>query len=306
MRLGLLSACLPRVELDELVPWAASAGLDALELGAWPPDGPWYSASHAPVAGLTSQRAERVRALLDEHGVAVSSLAYYDNNLHPDSSVRERIHAHLRACIEAAPRLGAPTVCTFVGRDPTRSVAENLRVAEGIFAELVERAGELGVTLAVENCFMNGWHPDGYAGNLAYSPELWEWLFAQGLYLNYDPSHLPGLGIDPLAALAPYVDRVVHVHAKDVEWDADARNRWGFVGPALDRSEDPWDGGWWRYRLPGRGGLDWRQIVGTLAAGGFDGTLSIEHEDGDYEGSEELVREGVAIATASLREALSR
>ena len=39
---------------------------------------------------------------------------------------------------------------------------------------------------------MEGWHPDGYPGNLAYSPELWEWMFSLGLKLNFDPSHLSG------------------------------------------------------------------------------------------------------------------
>ena len=54
--------------------------------------------------------------------------------------------------------------------------------------------------LIIENCVMEGWHPDGYPGNLAYSPELWEWMFSLGLYLNYDPSHLLWIGIDPVAA----------------------------------------------------------------------------------------------------------
>jgi sugar phosphate isomerase/epimerase len=300
MNVGLLSACLPRVQLEELVPWAAGAGLQALELAAWPPDGPWYSASHAPVAGLASGEAERVRALLDEHGIAVSSLAYYDNNLHPDRSLRERIHEHLRACIDAAPRLGAPTVCTFVGRDPTRSVAENLRSAEAIFAELVDRAGQLGVTLAVENCFMNGWHPDGYAGNLAYSPELWEWLFAQGLYLNYDPSHLLWIGIDPVTALRPYLDRIPHAQAKDAQLDPRARNRYGFFGKTLER-EHPWDEGWWRYRVPGRGQVDWSGVVDTLYEGGFTGVLSVEHEDPVWSGSPARVKQGLEIAYRTLR-----
>ena len=71
---------------------------------------------------------------------------------------------------------------------------------------LVDYAGERGVKLMIENCVMEGWHPDGAPGNLAYSPELWEWMFALGLYLNFDPSHLLWLGIDPVAALRPYVE----------------------------------------------------------------------------------------------------
>ena len=137
-------------------------------------------------------------SLFDRHGLTLSSLAFYDNNLHPDPTERKAVNDHVLACIDAAARLGCPTVGTFVGRDPTRSVADNLRQAEQVFPPLVDRAGERGVKLIIENCVMEGWHPDGYPGNLAYSPELWEWMFSLGLYLNYDPSHLVWMGIDPV------------------------------------------------------------------------------------------------------------
>jgi sugar phosphate isomerase/epimerase len=97
---------------------------------------------------------------------------------------------------------------------------------------------------------MEGWHPDGYPGNLAYSPELWEWMFAQGLYLNYDPSHLVWMGIDPVEALRPYVDHVAHAQAKDIQVFPERRTHYGWPGRAVVR-EDPWDVGWWRYRVPG-------------------------------------------------------
>ena len=168
---------------------------------------------------------------------------------------------------------------SFIGRDPGRSVAENLREAERIFPPLVDYAGERGVRLMIENCVMEGWHPDGYPGNLAYSPELWEWMFELGLYLNFDPSHLLWLGIDPVAALRPYVDRVAHAHAKDVETFPAERNRYGFFGRVSTREEEPWDMGWWRYRIPGLGQVDFPHYVDALYEGGFDGVLSVEHED---------------------------
>ena len=96
-------------------------------------------------------------------------------------------------------------------------MAENLRDAETAFVPLVDHAGERGVKLIIENCVMEGWHPDGYPGNLAYSPELWEWMFELGLYLNFDPSHLLWIGIDPVVALKPYIDRIPHAQAKDIE-----------------------------------------------------------------------------------------
>jgi sugar phosphate isomerase/epimerase len=196
--------------------------------------------------------------------------------------------------------LTCPTVGTFVGRDPTQSVADNLREAEGVFRPLVDRAGEAGVKLIIENCVMEGWHPDGYPGNLAYSPELWEWMFALGLYLNYDPSHLVWMGIDPVVALRPYIDRIPHAQAKDIETDAAARNRYGWPGRAVAR-DDPWDVGWWRYRVPGLGQVDWVRLVDALYEGGFDGVLSVEHEDPVWGGTEEKVEIGLRIAHSTLR-----
>ena len=79
---------------------------------------------------------------------------------------------------------------------------------------------------------MEGWHPDGYPGNLAYSPELWEWMFSLGFKLNFDPSHLMWLGIDPVNALRPYVDHVAHVQAKDIQLFPAQHDRYGFFGKA--------------------------------------------------------------------------
>ena len=257
-------------------------------------------ATSRPTRSTTPRPIASARAL-DDNGLVLSALAYYDNNLDPDPAERDANHAHLRACIDAAAALGGVPVGTFIGRDPGRSVAENLREAERVFPPLVDYAGERGVKLMIENCVMEGWHPDGYPGNLAYSPELWEWMFELGLYLNFDPSHLLWLGIDPVAALKPYVDRVAHAHAKDAETFPAERNRYGFFGRMSTREDDPWDMGWWRYRIPGLGQVDFRRYVDTLYEGGFDGVLSVEHEDPVWGGTPELVEAGLTIAHNNLR-----
>jgi sugar phosphate isomerase/epimerase len=308
VRLGFFTACLPWLSLDDIAAWAAANGYDALEVAAWPAAGDRsFTTSHVDAAGIGRDGAEadRVRALFDRHGLELSSLGFYDNNLHPDPDVRTATHEHLRACIDAAAALGCPTVGTFVGRDPNRTVAENLRQAEEIFAPLVDRAGERGVKLIIENCVMEGWHPDGYPGNLAYSPELWEWMFSLGLYLNYDPSHLIWMGIDPVTALRPYVDRIPHAQAKDIQLFPDRRNRLGWPGRAVERP-DPWDVGWWRYRVPGLGEVDWRRLVDAMYEGGFDGVVSVEHEDPVWGGDEERVKAGLEIAHRTLRPLLVR
>lgn len=301
MKLGFLTACLPDRSLPEIAAWAAEHAYEALEVAAWPDLGARpFTATHLDAAGFTEREADATRTLFDRHGLTLSSLAFYDNNLHPDPDERRAVNEHVAACIDAAALVGCPTVGTFVGRHPGRSVAENLADAEKVFAPLVDRAGEQGVRLIVENCVMEGWHPDGYPGNLAYSPELWEWMFSIGLYLNYDPSHLVWMGIDPVEALRPYVDRIPHAQAKDIQLFPEQRNRYGWPGKAVVR-EDPFDVGWWRYRVPGLGDVDWRRVIDTLYEGGFDGVLSVEHEDPVWGGTEDRVHTGLEVAHRTLR-----
>lgn len=301
MKLGFLTACLPQLRLADIVPWAAAHDYDALEIATWPATGSRdFEASHLDVAALDAAAADEVRALFDRHGVEISAFAYYENNLHPDERRRAEIAEHVRRNIDAAALLGVPYVGTFIGRDPARSVKENLALGEKILPPLVDYAGERGVKIIIENCVMEGWHPDGYPGNLAYSPELWEWMFSLGFYLNYDPSHLLWLGIDPVEALRPYVDRIPHAQAKDAQLNPRARNRYGFFGKTLER-DSPWDTGWWRYRVPGNGDVDWRAVVDTLYEGGFGGVLSVEHEDPVWGGNEEKVKQGLLIAHRTLR-----
>jgi sugar phosphate isomerase/epimerase len=303
MKLGFYTACMPERSLESIARWAADTGYEALELAAWPQLGNRpFTASHIAADSFDEGEAERIRTTLDAHGLTLSGLAYYENNLDPDPVQRVEFHTHLRACIDAAAALGAVPVGTFIGRDPGRSVAENLREAERVFPALVEYADERGVKLMIENCVMEGWHPDGYPGNLAYSPELWEWMFGLGLYLNFDPSHLLWLGVDPVAALRPYVDRVIHAHAKDAETFPAERNRYGFFGRASTRAEDPWDMGWWRYRIPGLGQVDWTRYIDTLYQGGYAGVLSVEHEDPVWGGTPEKVNVGLEIAYRHLRQ----
>ena len=107
MKLGFLSACMPERSLEQVVAWAAINGYEALELAAWPRlgDRP-FTASHLDVVGFDEGDAERVLELLQRHGLTLSALAYYDNNLDPDPAERAAHHAHVRACVDAAALLG--------------------------------------------------------------------------------------------------------------------------------------------------------------------------------------------------------
>jgi sugar phosphate isomerase/epimerase len=300
MKLGFLTACLPDDSLEDIAAFAQATGYEALEIAAWPTlDRRPFTATHMTVDPPTVAEVGRVADCLRDHGLVASSLAYYGNNLHPDLEERSATNGHVLRCIDAAAELGCPTVGTFIGRHPGRTVAENLRDAETVFAPLVDHARARGVQIVIENCVMEGWHPDGYPGNLAYSPELWEWMFTLGLALNFDPSHLLWLGIDPVAVAQDHVRHIAHVQAKDIQLFERARDRYGFFGKAI--RDDPWDTGWWRYRVPGLGEIPWARLLDVLYEGGYDGVVSVEHEDPVWGGGPDRVRRGLEIAHRTLR-----
>ena len=301
MKLGMFTAALPMWSLDRIAEYASVQGYQCLEVACWPKvEGRPGDAAHLPVATWSGAAVDETTSLLERTGLEISALAYYENNLIGDLDRRQEIGAHLKSVINAAEALHVPYVGTFIGRDMRKSVVENMAEAERVFPELVDYAGERGVKLIIENCVMEGWHPDGYPGNIAYSPELWEWMTTKlGLYLNWDPSHLQWIGIDPIETIRPFAQYIVHAQAKDVELFEDARNRYGFYG-LVQKNGRPWDMGWWRYRVPGRGAVDWAHIVDRLDEVGFTGTLSVEHEDPVWGGTPERIVEGLRIAHTTL------
>ena len=107
MKLGLLTAAFPDLTLDEVAAWAAANGFQTLEIACWPSAGGerrrYAGVTHIDVDAFDP---DEVRATLDRHGLAISSLAYYPNNLHPDDAHREQVNGHLRKVIDAAQALG--------------------------------------------------------------------------------------------------------------------------------------------------------------------------------------------------------
>lgn len=307
MQIGFLTACLPNVPFEELVRWAADEGFDAIELAAWPRKTRRKRVGgQLDVASLSDDDAKRARGVLDEHGIRISAMAYYENNLHPNKEKRRGYHDHLRRVIDAAALLDVPYVGTFVGGRPVKPRLI-MKEAGRLFRDLVTYGEDRGVKLMIENCPMENWAKFGLPGNYAYSPELWDALFnevpSENFGLNYDPSHLYWLGIDYHQAARDYADRIFHAHAKDAEILQDGKYRYGVLAEQL--GGDPWRSGWWRYRMPGSGEVDWPAFINTLQEIGFDGTLSIEHEDPEYEGSEDEVKEGLRLGKRHLEESFA-
>ncbi|HEY8632156.1 MAG TPA: sugar phosphate isomerase/epimerase [Candidatus Limnocylindrales bacterium] len=301
MKLGLMTAALGGMELDALAGWASGEGFETLEIACWPRvtgDSRRYAGvSHIDVDTLDAAGARAIRHQLDDRGLEISALAYYPNNLDPDPAVRTTAHEHLRKVILAAETLGVKLVGTFIGRDQNRSVADNLADVEKVWPDLVGFAGKHGVTIVIENCPMI-FSADEWPGgkNLAYSPAIWRRLFeivdADNFGLNLDPSHLVWQFIDYERAVREFGSRIHHVHAKDMEIDRNALFENGVMATGI---------GWQIPRLPGLGEIHWDRFIAALYAVGYDGAISIEHEDRSFEGAEDLVKRGFLVARDVLR-----
>src|SRR5215213_10010558 len=261
MKLGLLTAALPDLTLEEVAEWAAGGGERRRYAGV----------THVDVESFDP---DEVHETMNRHGLAISSLAYYPNNLHPEDAHREEVNGHLRKVVDAAQQLGVGIVGTFVGNDKDRPLPENLQRFREIWPPLVDYAGERGVKIAIENCPM------------IFSYDEWPGG------LNLDPSHLVWLMIDYERAVYDYADRIFHAHAKDLEVRHDGLYRNGTLSSGI---------GWQVPRLPGLGEVRWDRFVAALYAVGYDHVLSIEHEDRRFEGDEDLVKRGFRLARDVLK-----
>lgn len=300
MKLGLITAAFPQLTLEQLAEWAGASGFQMLEVCCWPVESGdrrrYAGVTHIDVDTLDDARAREILDMLARHGLSISALGYYPNNLHPDPDHRAAVNEHLRKVIVAAQTLGVPIVCTFVGRDPQRSLPDNLATFREVWPPLVGFAEEHGVKVAIENCPMIFSYDEWPGGtNLAYAPAVWRELFevipSEGFGLNFDPSHLVWQMIDYERAIYDFGDRILHVHAKDMEVRRGGLYEHGVLSAGI---------GWQVPRLPGLGEVRWDRFMSALYAVGYDYGVIIEHEDRKFEGTEELVKRGFDIARNAL------
>ncbi|MDY6873401.1 MAG: sugar phosphate isomerase/epimerase [Chloroflexota bacterium] len=301
MKLGLMTAAFPEKSLKEVAEWAAPNDFEMLELACWP-----VGKATRRYAGVTTlnvedfgqEDADEAKAIMKANGLEISSLAYYPNPLHPDPVHRKVVIDHLKKVIDAAALvMNDPIVGTFIGRDQAKTIEANFEVFKEIWPPIIQYARERGVKVAIENCpmlFSNDEWPGGQ--NLAYSPAIWRKMFEiipdENFGLNLDPSHLIWLMIDYNRVVREFADRIFHVHAKDMEIDHEGLYENGALSGGM---------GWQVPRLPGLGDVDWSDFISSLYRFGYDFVLSIEHEDRNFEGREELVKRGFLISRDVLK-----
>lgn len=133
---------------------------------------------------------------------------------------------------------------------------------------------------------------EGYpgAGALCCTPETYRAAFKEAdspaIGINYDPSHLLRMGIDPIRFLKEFVGKVGHVHGKDAEVLADDLYEYGWEQPATFKPNPDFGLSAWRYTLPGQGNTNWAEVFRILKANNYHGAVCIELEDHNYNGTE--------------------
>ncbi|SFK85996.1 Sugar phosphate isomerase/epimerase [Lachnospiraceae bacterium KH1T2] len=297
MELGFVSAILDQSNYEEMMDIASELGFKCVEAACWP-----AGKAERRYAGVSHIDAEKVLAddayakhILDyaeEKKVKISSLAYYPNTMDADLEKRSAAVEHLKNLIKASHKLGIGMVTTFIGRDQSKTVEENLELVKEIWPSIVELAEAENVKIGIENCPMlfgaDQW-PGGQ--NLMTTPAIWRKVFeilpSKNLGINYDPSHFVWQMIDYIKPIYEFKDKIFHVHYKDIKVYRDKLNDCGIMAYPLDFMSP---------KLPGLGDVDWGKYVSALTDIGYDGYTCIEIEDKAFEGSKEKVIDSLKLS----------
>ena len=309
MKLGFFAALFGDRSLDEVLEIIRPLKLDTIELGT----GNYPGAPHIDVDDLINSKTSRTALMnkLRHEGLKISALSCHGNALHPDPAFAKQNVAILDKTIKLANKLGVKTIVDFSGCPGSDEKAKRPcwvtcpwpddyldtlnwqweKKVVPFWSKKAKLAADNGVRIAFEA------HP----GFVVYNPETIvkiRKLCGNNLGANFDPSHLFWQGIDPIRALRRLKNCVFHVHAKDTKVDEINAAENGVLdtkhyGNELQRA--------WIFRTVGYGhGAEfWSAFVSNLRMIGYEGVLSIEHED-----SLMSVNEGFRKAVAFLREIL--
>ncbi|WP_424006238.1 sugar phosphate isomerase/epimerase family protein [Haloferax denitrificans] len=290
MYIGVLTVPLGDEPLDDALDYLSGIGVDGVELGV----GGWPGEDHVDRSALVADE-EAQAALLDSvesRDLQISALATHNNPLHPDEETAAEADTELREAIELADALDVNTVTCFSGLPaggpddevpnwitapwPTEHADAHdyqWEVAVDYWSDLAAFADDHGVDIAIEM------HPN----MLVYEPtgmlKLRE-ATNERVGANFDPSHLywQDISITDAIRFLGEEDAIHHFHAKDTKvYESESR-----IKGVLDTTSyaDTADRSW-LFRSIGYGHDEghWKDVVSTLRMVGYEGALSIEHED---------------------------
>jgi sugar phosphate isomerase/epimerase len=312
MKLGVLSASLASKPVEEMLSYLSGLGVEAVELGT----GGYTNDAHTKPEELLADKAKlaEYKKLFPKYNIEISALSVHGNAVSPDKDFAKLSHEKFETTCKLANELGVETVITFSGC-PGGSPEDKmpnwvtcpwpedfLKVLDYQWNDvLIPYWKDLAAFAEAHNVkkIALELHP----GFCCYNTEsLLKLRAAVGPVIgaNFDPSHLVWQGMEPAAAIRALGDAIYHVHAKDVKVDDINTARTGVLdtkhyGDELNRS--------WVFRALGYGHdvSWWKDLVSNLRLVGYNGVLSIEHED-----SLMSIDEGLKKAVAVLDEAIMR
>ncbi len=287
MKLGFVSDSLGAMSFADMLDHAARMGVGGVEVNTCG----WSTAPHFDLEGMLGNptRQKAFRMAFADRGLEIISLNANGNPLHPTDP---RQGEDLKRTIRVAGEMGIKTVCTMSGL-PAGSATDTMpnwvvsswppetqailryqweEKLIPFWTEIVSLANESGVErIALEL------HGNQCVYNV---PSLRKLREAVGPVVgaNLDPSHLFWMGADPLVAAEALGEAVYHVHAKDTFLNAPVQATTSLLenGSLMNIPARSWS-----YITLGFGHGEewWRRFCYRLKMGGYDGWLSIEHED---------------------------
>ena len=282
--------------LETLARKASEWGFDGLELACW---GDHFEVDKA----LADDRYVRSRRdILERHGLSVYAISNHlvgqavcdriderHKSILPQrvwgdgqpEGVQRRAAEEMQNTARAAAKLGVTVVPGFTGSSIWHllySFPPNVPgMIDAGFQDFAERWNpildvfdEVGVRFALEV------HPSGIAFDISSAERALESLGRrQAFGFNYDPSHLGYQGVDYVAFIERFGNRIYNTHMKDVWW-SNVPKPSGVFGGHLDFGHRD---RYWDFRSLGRGRIEFAEIVRALNRVNYQGPLSIEWED---------------------------
>jgi sugar phosphate isomerase/epimerase len=251
-------------DLPALIAWAQSNDLNVIDLGR---DGD-TTLETAVDAGMTVGSVD----LVDWKGM-----------ISPDLKTRaatiKKNADYIEACTAHGPM---HFFLVMLPEDPSLARRENFEFMMESFSELVPVLEAADSDVVIE-----GWPGPGA---LCCTPETFRAFFdavpSKAMAINYDPSHLIRMGIDPIRFLKEFGLRVTHVHGKDTVMMPENVYEYGREQPATFVDNFSFGAYAWRYTIPGQGQMRWVKTFELLDEMGYQGTVSIELEDARFNGTE--------------------
>ncbi len=289
MKLSVFAVLLQDKSFDEACAYLASKGVQAVEIGC----GGFPGDAHCkPLELLNDEtKLQAFKDTLARHHLDIAALSVHGNAVHPDKAVAEKAHTEFENAVLLAEKLGVETVVTFSGcpggcpEDKTPNWVtcpwpdDYTHILEYQWNEVLipywKKESEFCRAHNVRVAFEM--HP----GFCVYNPETMMRIrkaCGDNIGANFDPSHLFWLGIDPVAAIRYLGDAIFYFHAKDTKIDEINTGINGVLDtkPYSDEIHRSWI-----FRSVGYGHAHqtWKDMMSALRMVGYDGPISIEHED---------------------------